>query len=76
MKSILFASVLFFFTCLQVSAQQLYSKAYGDPKNPAIIYLHGGPRGNATLFEGTTANALAERGFYVIVYDRRGEGRS
>ena len=29
-----------------------------------------------TLFEGTTAQKLAEKGFYVIAYDRRGEGRS
>jgi proline iminopeptidase len=57
-------------------AQQIYSKAYGKKGNPALIYVHGGPRGNSTLFEGTTATALAERGFYVIVYDRRGEGRS
>jgi proline iminopeptidase len=57
-------------------AQRIYSKAYGHKADPAIIYLHGGPRGNATLFEATTAAALAKRGFYVIVYDRRGEGRS
>lgn len=57
-------------------AQQIYSKAYGQKGNPVLIYVHGGPRGNSTLFEGTTAAALAERGYYVIVYDRRGEGRS
>lgn len=57
-------------------AQRIYSKAYGQKGDPAIVYLHGGPRGNATLFEGTTAAALAKRGFYVVVYDRRGEGRS
>ncbi|SJN46887.1 Hydrolase, alpha/beta fold family functionally coupled to Phosphoribulokinase [Sphingobacterium faecium PCAi_F2.5] len=54
----------------------IYSKAYGESKNPAIIFIHGGPRGNSTLFEGTTALKIAEKGFYVIVYDRRGEGRS
>lgn len=54
----------------------IYSKSYGQPENPAIIFIHGGPRGNATLFEGTTAKKLADKGFYVIVYDRRGEGRS
>ena len=57
-------------------AQTIYSKAYGDKRNPAMIYIHGGPRGNATLFEGTTAERLAGKGYYVIVYDRRGEGRS
>ncbi|ROI13304.1 alpha/beta fold hydrolase [Epilithonimonas hominis] len=55
---------------------EFYSKAYGNRKNPTIIFVHGGPRGNSTLFEGTTAQKLADKGFYVIVYDRRGEGRS
>jgi proline iminopeptidase len=62
-----------------VNAQKkntIYSKSYGQSENPAIIFIHGGPRGNSTLFEGTTAKKLAEKGFYVIVYDRRGEGRS
>lgn len=54
----------------------IYSKSYGQSKNPAIIFIHGGPSGNSTLFEGTTAEKLAAKGFYVIVYDRRGEGRS
>ncbi|RUT68363.1 alpha/beta hydrolase [Flavobacterium cupreum] len=54
----------------------IYSKGYGQSGNPTIIFIHGGPRGNSTLFEGTTAEKLAEKGFYVIVYDRRGEGRS
>lgn len=54
----------------------LYSKSYGKSENPAIIFIHGGPRGNSTLFEGTTAQKLAAEGFYVVVYDRRGEGRS
>jgi len=54
----------------------LYSKAYGICTNPPVIFIHGGPRGNSTLFEGTTAQAMANKGFYVIVYDRRGEGRS
>lgn len=61
---------------LTLSAQNIYSKAYGEASNPAIIFVHGGPRGNSTLFEGTTVEALAARGFYVIAYDRRGEGRS
>lgn len=65
-------------TSLTLNAQTntIYSKSYGQSKNPAIIFIHGGPRGNSTLFEGTTAKKLAERGFCVIVYDRRGEGRS
>lgn len=68
----------FFFALILTSfnAQKIYSKAYGNPKDVPVIFIHGGPSGNATLFEGTTAQKLADKGFYVIVYDRRGEGRS
>jgi proline iminopeptidase len=74
-RIILFLVALFF---VQVNAQTstIYSKAYGKNTNPVIIFIHGGPSGNATLFEATTAQKLAERGFFVIAYDRRGEGRS
>lgn len=77
LQTLWFAACLF---CLPAAATEaklsLYVKTYGNPAKPALLYIHGGPRGNSTLFEGTTAQALADRGFYVIVYDRRGEGRS
>lgn len=57
-------------------SQSIFSKAFGQKTNPAIIFLHGGPGYNCSNFEVTTAAKLAEKGFYVIVYDRRGEGRS
>lgn len=57
-------------------SQELYTKTYGDSKNKPLLFLHGGPGYNAAGFEVTTAKTLAEKGFYVIVYDRRGEGRS
>ncbi|MGG5208283.1 alpha/beta hydrolase [Chryseobacterium sp. MIQD13] len=69
-------SFLFAMLCISFNAQRIYSKAYGNPKDTPVIFIHGGPGGNTTLFEGTTAQKLAEKGFYVIVYDRRGEGRS
>lgn len=76
-KKIFITAALIVCTCLpSLFAQTLYSKAYGDRKNPSLIFIHGGPRGNATLFEGTTAQKLADMGFFVIAYDRRGEGRS
>ncbi|WP_221391103.1 alpha/beta fold hydrolase [Dyadobacter sp. NIV53] len=67
--------IILFFTFLSVQGQSLYIKTFGDKNNPAVIFLHGGPRGNSVQFEATTARKLAEN-FYVIVYDRRGEGRS
>lgn len=74
MKSLF--TIIFIISSIVLNAQNLYSKAYGNPKNVPVIFIHGGPSGNATLFEGTTAQKLADKGFYVIVYDRRGEGRS
>ncbi len=72
----LLATVLFLTISLFAKGQNLYIKTYGNEKNKTIIFIHGGPSGNATLFEGTTAQKLADLGFYVIAYDRRGEGRS
>ena len=72
-KITLFAFIL---TTISVSSQTIYSKAFGEPNNEPIIYLHGGPGYNSIGFEVTTAQELAESGFYVIIYDRRGEGRS
>lgn len=76
MKKSLAIFAFFISLIIQAQSSTIYSKSYGNRANPAIIYIHGGPRGNATLFEGTTAQTLADRGFFVIVYDRRGEGRS
>lgn len=58
------------------NAQNLYIKTFGNSTDKAVIYLHGGPGYNCVNFEATTAQKLANNGFFVIVYDRRGEGRS
>lgn len=71
----LFLSLFLIFSFF-AKGQNLYIKTYGNEKNKPLIFIHGGPSGNATLFEGTTAQKLADHGFYVIAYDRRGEGRS
>ncbi|MDR6762987.1 proline iminopeptidase [Flavobacterium sp. 2755] len=67
---------IFLIKSILMNGQNLYIKTYGNEKNKPLIFIHGGPSGNATLFEGTTAQNLADKGFYVIAYDRRGEGRS
>ncbi len=56
--------------------QGIYIKTFGDSKSIPVIFLHGGPGYNCANFEATTAQELSNRGFFVIVYDRRGEGRS
>lgn len=75
MKSIL-TLVTIIFTALAVNAQSLYIKTFGNPKDKPLLFLHGGPGYNAVNFEQSTADKLSKSGFYVIIYDRRGEGRS
>ena len=67
---------VFIISTLLVNAQSIYLKAFGNPNDKPLIYLHGGPGYNSAGFESTTAQKLSENGFYVITYDRRGEGRS
>ncbi|MFZ0599245.1 MAG: alpha/beta hydrolase [Flavobacterium sp.] len=74
MKQVLLS--LFFIMSVFVNGQNLYIKTYGNKNDKTIIFIHGGPSGNSTLFESTTAQKLANQGFFVIAYDRRGEGRS
>jgi proline iminopeptidase len=69
-------TLLIFAGIIATYAQNLYSKAFGNPKAEPILFLHGGPCYNSANFEATTAETLANEGYYVIVYDRRGEGRS
>lgn len=57
-------------------ATGLYIKTFGKPTAPAVIFLHGGPGYNAASFELSTAARLADSGYFVIVYDSRGTGRS
>lgn len=64
------------FTLANITFAQVYSRAYGDSTKPAVVFLHGGPGYNAAGFEFSTAQALADRGYYVIVFDQRGCGRS
>lgn len=60
----------------QLISAQLYTKTFGDPKHEPVIFLHGGPGISSVDFEASTAENLAKEKFFVIVYDRRGEGRS
>lgn len=54
----------------------LYVSTFGDPKNPAVVFLHGGPGASAIGFELTAAPKLADQGYFVVAYDQRGSGRS
>lgn len=75
MKTII-TSTIFVLATVFAYGQSIYTKTFGNSKDKPIIFLHGGPGYNCVNFEATTAQQLADKGFFVIVYDRRGEGRS
>ena len=54
----------------------LYVNTFGDSSNPALIFVHGGPGDDSSNFEVTDATELAAAGYFVAVYDERGQGRS
>jgi len=55
---------------------EMFVSTFGDSTKQSIIFIHGGPGFNAKDFEVTTAEKLANLGFYVVTYDQRGQGRS
>lgn len=69
-------TLLLLLTAFLSTAQTLYTKTYGNSKNEPVIFIHGGPGSSSVAFAVTTAERLANKGFYVITYDRRGEGLS
>lgn len=73
-----FLTLLVFVTLFHWSSfgQDIYVQTFGESSSIPLIYLHGGPGYNCSTFEITTAQELANEGYYVVVYDRRGEGRS
>jgi proline iminopeptidase len=66
----------FFIFVNELKSQAIFSNAFGDPKNPAVVFMHGGPGYNPVSFELGAANKLADLGYYVITFDQRGCGRS
>lgn len=76
MKTLRLHLIFLLFCQISYGQDSFYTKAYGSESNPAVIFLHGGPGYNAFSFEFSTAQELADNGFYVIIYDQRGCGRT
>ena len=74
-KTLLYLCIWLLMACSAHSGS-IYSASFGDKNDPAVIFLHGGPGYNSYSFEQSTAQKLASQGYYVIVYDQRGCGRS
>ncbi|TDO98397.1 alpha/beta fold hydrolase [Flavobacterium sp. 245] len=59
---------------ISVNGTQLHAEAFGNPNNPMLIFLHGGP--GSDYRNGLNVQQLATDGYYVIFYDQRGSGLS
>ncbi|WP_166921214.1 alpha/beta fold hydrolase [Flavobacterium poyangense] len=57
-----------------VNGTQLHAETFGNPNNPMLVFLHGGP--GSDYRNGLNAKQLANDGYYVIFYDQRGSGLS
>jgi len=71
-----FNSVLMVCMTAFLSAQNGYHHSYGNHTGSPLVFLHGGPGISAIDFEILIAEELAAHGFFIVVYDRMGEGRS
>lgn len=58
---------------IEINGVRLHAETYGDPSDPVIIVLHGGPGGDYKSQLG--AKSLADTNF-VVFYDQRGAGLS
>ncbi len=57
-----------------VNGTQLHSETFGNPNDPMIVVLHGGPGGD---YRGLlNCSRFSEDGFFVVFYDQRGSGLS
>lgn len=59
---------------IEVNGTALHAEAFGDPRAPMIMLLHGGPGGDYRAF--LPYKVLADDGYYVVMWDQRGTGLS
>ncbi len=59
---------------IEVNGTRLHTETFGNPADPIIIFLHGGP--GADYRNGLNVKQLADNNYYVVFYDQRGSGLS
>ena len=59
---------------IAVNGTQLHSETFGDPNNPMIVVLHGGPGGDYRSL--LNLSRFSADSFFVVFYDQRGSGLS
>ena len=59
---------------ISINGTQLHSEAFGNPDDPMVLFLHGGP--GADYRNGLNVKNLVDQHYYVVFYDQRGSGLS
>jgi proline iminopeptidase len=59
---------------ISVNGTKFHSEAFGNPSDPMVIVLHGGPGGDYRYLLNNTA--FVNNNYYVVFYDQRGSGLS
>ncbi len=59
---------------ISVNGTHLHAETFGNPNDPMVVMLHGGPGGDYRSM--LNARVLANDGYFVIFYDQRGSGLS
>ena len=59
---------------LSINGTLLHVESYGDPADPLLVVIHGGPGGDFRSL--LNAKDLVDDGFFVVFYDQRGTGLS
>lgn len=59
---------------ISINGTQLHAEVFGNPNNPMVVFLHGGP--GSDYRSSLNAKELADDGYYVVFYDQRGSGLS
>ncbi len=59
---------------INVNGTKLHAETFGDPQNPILIVLHGGPGADYRYL--LNCKEFAPQGYFVVFYDQRGSGLS
>ena len=59
---------------ISANGTRFHAETFGNPDDPMIVVLHGGPGGDYRSL--LTCSRLADDGFFVVFYDQRGSGLS
>ncbi|MEZ4970437.1 MAG: alpha/beta hydrolase [Flavobacteriaceae bacterium] len=59
---------------ISVNGTQFHAETFGNPNDPMVVFLHGGP--GADYRNGLNAQQLADNGYFMVFFDQRGCGLS